>query len=99
MLKEAGYRTGHLGKEHVTLSDESAAAMFDVRRKLGRNPYFKKQEDGSERHETQILGDWAIEFLNEQPKDQPFACNSASMQRMRRTGTSDPGSGIIPGRK
>ncbi|MEC7603647.1 MAG: sulfatase [Planctomycetota bacterium] len=72
VLKEAGYRTGHLGKEHVTLSDESAAAMFDVRRKLGRNPYFKKQEDGSERHETQILGDWAIEFLNEQPKDQPF---------------------------
>ena len=46
--------------------------MFDVRRRLGRNPYFKKQEDGSERHETQILGDWAIEFLQEQPKDQPF---------------------------
>ena len=71
-VERSGLWTGHLGKEHVTLSDESAAAMFDVRRKLGRNPYFKKQEDGSERHETQILGDWAIEFLNEQPKDQPF---------------------------
>lgn len=72
VLKKAGYRTGHLGKEHVAISDPSAAAMFDVRRKLGRNPYFKKQDDGSERHETQILGDWAIEFLNEQPKNQPF---------------------------
>jgi len=72
VLKQAGYRTGHLGKEHVGISTESAAGMFDVRRKLGRNPYFKKQPDGSERHETQILGDWGIEFLKEQPKDQPF---------------------------
>ena len=72
VLKQAGYRTGHLGKEHVALSEESAAGMFDVRRKLGRNPYFKKQPDGSERHETQILGDWGIEFLKEQPKDRPF---------------------------
>jgi len=72
VLKNAGYRTGHLGKEHVAISEESAAGMFDVRRKLGRNPYFKKQDDGSERHETQILGDWGIEFLKEQPKDRPF---------------------------
>ncbi|MEC7566303.1 MAG: sulfatase-like hydrolase/transferase [Planctomycetota bacterium] len=72
VLKQAGYRTGHLGKEHVTISQESATAMFDVRRKLGRNPYFKQQADGTERHETQILGDWGIEFLKEQPTDQPF---------------------------
>ena len=72
VLRKAGYRTGHLGKEHVNLSEQSASAMFDVRRKLGRNPYFKKQEDGTERHETQILGDWGIEFLKEQPKDQAF---------------------------
>ncbi|MDF1786855.1 MAG: sulfatase-like hydrolase/transferase, partial [Verrucomicrobiales bacterium] len=63
VLKGAGYRTGHLGKEHVDLATASAEGMFDVRRKLGRNPYFKKQPDGSERHETQILGDWGIEFL------------------------------------
>ncbi len=72
VLKKAGYRTGHLGKEHVNLSAESALAMFDVRQKVGRNPYFKKQPDGSERHETQILGDLGIEFLSGQPKDQPF---------------------------
>ena len=32
VLKAAGYRTGHLGKEHVSIAKESAAAMFDVRR-------------------------------------------------------------------
>ena len=67
VLKQAGYRTGHLGKEHVNLSSESASAMFDVRRRLFRRPFFKKLTDGSERHETQILGDWGIEFLKEQP--------------------------------
>ena len=72
VLKRAGYRTGHLGKEHVNISPESSTAMFDVRRKLGRNPYFKQQDDGSERHETQILGDWGIEFLKGQPTGQPF---------------------------
>lgn len=72
VLKSAGYRTGHLGKEHVNLSDASSTQMFDVRRKLGRNPYFKKQADGTERHETQILGDWGQEFLQQQDPDQPF---------------------------
>ena len=72
VLKRQGYRTGHLGKEHVSIAKASAAAMWDVRRKLGRRPYFKTQTDGSTRHETQILGDWGIEFLKEQPADKPF---------------------------
>ena len=72
VLKRAGYRTGHIGKEHVSIEESSAQAMFDVRRKLGRNPYFKVQEDGSKRHETQILGDWGIEFIEENPAGQPF---------------------------
>ncbi|MEC7598453.1 MAG: sulfatase [Planctomycetota bacterium] len=99
VLKEAGYRTGHLGKEHVTLSDESAAAMFDVRRKLGRNPYFKTQEDGSERHETQILGDWAIEFLNEQPKDQPFCLQLSFNATHAEDRDKRPGIGHYPSPK
>ena len=85
VLKQAGYRTGHLGKEHVSISNESAATMFDVRQKIGRRPYFKKQPDGSERHETQILGDWGIEFLKEQPKDRPF-CLQISFNATQRRG-------------
>ena len=72
VLKAAGYRTGHLGKEHVNIAAESAKLMWAVRRKISRRPYFKKMKDGTKRHETQILGDWAIDFLKEQPKEQPF---------------------------
>ncbi|NRB74893.1 MAG: sulfatase-like hydrolase/transferase, partial [Verrucomicrobiales bacterium] len=53
VLKDAGYRTGHLGKEHVNIAGESAALMWDVRQRIGRKPYFKEMEDGSTRHETQ----------------------------------------------
>jgi uncharacterized sulfatase len=96
VLKNAGYRTGHLGKEHVSISDESATAMFDVRQKIGRRPYFKKQPDGSERHETQILGDWGIEFLKEQPKDQPFCLQLSFNATHAEDGDKRPGIGHFP---
>lgn len=88
VLKNAGYRIGHMGKEHVNLASDAAQAMFDVRRPLGRKPYFKKQEDGSLRHETQILGDWGIEFIKEQPKDQPF-CLTLSFHATHATHAED----------
>ena len=96
VLKRAGYRTGHLGKEHVSLSSESAAAMFDVRRPIRRKPYFKKQADGSERHETQILGDWAKEFLKEQPQDQPFCLQVSFNATHAEDGDKRPGIGHYP---
>jgi choline-sulfatase len=96
VLKKAGYRTGHIGKEHVELSGESAAAMFDVRRKLGRNPYFKEMPDGSLRHETQILGDWAIEFIDEQPTDKPFCLTISFNATHAEDGDKRPGIGHYP---
>ncbi|MEO0415550.1 MAG: sulfatase-like hydrolase/transferase, partial [Verrucomicrobiota bacterium] len=96
VLKAAGYRTGHLGKEHVSLSTESGEAMFDVRRKLGRRPYFKKQEDGSERHTTQILGDWGVEFLEEQPDGQPFCLQISFNATHAEDGDKRPGIGHFP---
>ena len=96
VLKQAGYRTGHLGKEHVSISSESADAMFDVRRKIGRRPYFKKQDDGSERHETQILGDWGIEFLKGQPKDEPFCLQISFNATHAEDGDKRPGIGHYP---
>ncbi len=96
VLKRAGYRTGHLGKEHVNISGESAAAMFDVRQRLGRKPYFKKQADGTERHETQILGDWAIDFLKAQPKDQPFCLQLSFNATHAEDGDKRPGIGHYP---
>ncbi len=96
VLKQAGYRTGHLGKEHVNLTSESAAAMFDVRRKIRRGPSFKKLPDGSERHETQILGDWGIEFLKEHPKDQPFCLQLSFNATHAEDGDKRPGIGHYP---
>lgn len=96
VLKKAGYRTGHLGKEHVSISSESAEAMFDVRRRISRKPYFKKQPDGSERHETQILGDWGVEFLKEQPKNQPFCLQISFNATHAEDGDKRPGIGHYP---
>ena len=96
VLKDAGYRTGHLGKEHVTISDESAKLMFDVRQKIGRRPYFKEMEDGTKRHETQILGDWGIEFLKEQPEGQPFCLQLSFNATHAEDGDKRPGIGHFP---
>ncbi|MEO0447272.1 MAG: sulfatase-like hydrolase/transferase, partial [Verrucomicrobiota bacterium] len=96
ILKEAGYRTGHLGKEHVRIDEESSSMMFDVRRRLGRKPFFKNQPDGSLRHETQILGDWGIEFLREQPENQPFCLQLSFNATHAEDGDKRPGIGHYP---
>lgn len=96
VLKDAGYRTGHLGKEHVSIAEESAELMWDVRQKITRRPYFKEMEDGSTRHETQILGDWGIEFLKEQPKDQPFCLQLSFNATHAEDGDKRPGIGHFP---
>jgi choline-sulfatase len=36
---------------------------------------YKKQPDGSLRHETDLIVDRGIEFVKQQPKDKPFALN------------------------
>lgn len=96
VLKAAGYRTGHLGKEHVNIAPASASLMWDVRRKLGRKPYFKPQPDGSKRHTTQILGDWGIEFLKEQPKDKPFCLTISFNATHAEDRDKRPGIGHFP---
>ena len=96
VLKRHGYRTGHLGKEHVSISNASATAMWDVRRKLGRRPYFKTMPDGSTRHETQILGDWGIEFLKGQPQDKPFCLTISFNATHAEDGDKRPGIGHYP---
>lgn len=76
LLRQAGYRTGHFGKWHTRLPPGSEPAdHFDVFEDIGRNPFFKKQPDGSFRHETDLIVDRGIAFLKRQPKDKPFALN------------------------
>jgi arylsulfatase A-like enzyme len=77
LLKAAGYRTGFIGKYGVRTEGEPESAMFDYFKPHGGNPYFKQQPDGSLRHETEVAGDRAIDFLEGNPKGRPF-CLSVS---------------------
>lgn len=78
-LRDAGYRTGFVGKLGVSVSGgrEGVARMFDDFTPLDRSPYRKHQADGTMRHETDLAGDAAIAFLRAAPADRPF-CLSVS---------------------
>jgi arylsulfatase A-like enzyme len=77
LLRGAGYRTGFVGKFGVRVARGETDRMFDVFEPLNRNPYFKSLPDGTKRHLTDLVGDRAIQFVQGNPKDQPF-CLSVS---------------------
>ena len=75
LLKDKGYKVGYFGKSHVKFAEGEQEKMFDQFKKIGRNPYFKKQKDGSLRHETELIGDEAEAFIDSAPEDIPFMLN------------------------
>ena len=81
VLKNAGYRTGFVGKIGVRLNRGTAEEMFDFFRfnqASGTNqPYYRKSPDGTIKHLTQINGDQAVDFLRSSIAKQPF-CLSVS---------------------
>lgn len=77
VLKRSGFRTGFVGKFGVNAGPGGTGRMFDSFVPLNRNPYFKKQKDGSLRHLTDITGDRAIEFIDGCSADKAF-CLSVS---------------------
>ncbi len=76
VLRDAGYRTGFVGKFGVRAQRDSPSVMFDFFRPQSP-PYLKKRADGTTRHITDLAGDEAIEFLKGCREDQPF-CLSVS---------------------
>ena len=77
VLRRVGYRTGFVGKFGVAVPKGQREVMFDQFVPLGRNPYHKNQQDGSTRHVSEIAGDHAVTFLQQQDEDTPF-CLSLS---------------------
>jgi arylsulfatase A-like enzyme len=76
ILRENGYRTGYFGKWHAKMPrGYKREDHFDQFEAVGRNPFYKKQPDGSLRHETEVIVDRGIDFVKSQPKDKPFALN------------------------
>jgi len=76
LLRENGYRTGYFGKWHAKMPRKyKREDHFDEFEAIGRNPFYKKQPDGSLRHETEVIVDRGIKFIQSQPKNKPFALN------------------------
>ena len=72
LLREAGYRTGFVGKFGVNTQEGAADKMFDFYEPF-MAPYLREQEDGSTRHLTDINADRAVEFLRSADPASPFA--------------------------
>lgn len=78
LLREAGYRTGFIGKYGVgrTMPDDK----FDYSRGFaGQGRYLDKDDPASRPHLTTIMGDQVQEFLEGSTGDQPF-CLSVSFK-------------------
>ncbi|MGB7329722.1 MAG: sulfatase-like hydrolase/transferase [Rubripirellula sp.] len=76
ILRDHGYRTGFFGKWHAKMPKGFRTEdHFDEMEVIGRNPYYKRQADGTLRHETDVIVDRGIDFVRSQPKDKPFALN------------------------
>ena len=73
LLRDAGYRTGFVGKFGMEVESGAIRTMFDVFEPLDRNPYFRIQPDGTTRHVSEIKADRAVQFLKTHDRRQPFA--------------------------
>ncbi len=74
LLRQAGYRTGFFGKQHVKWNKgvDGMGGMFDHYEELFRHPYLKKMPDGSLRHVDEIMGDKSVAFVKAQSPGKPF---------------------------
>jgi len=69
-LRQAGYRTGFVGKFGVAVEQDVQAEMFDFTR-FDSLPHIQTIE-GVERHMTEVEGEAVIEFLRGVEPDHPF---------------------------
>lgn len=97
LLREHGYRTGFFGKWHAKMpAGYRPGEHFDVFEQIHRTPYYKTQPDGTLRHETDLIVDRGIDFVKQQPKDQPFALHLWFNACHAEDGDRRPGIGHFP---
>jgi len=97
LLHKNGYRTGQFGKWHAKMpKGYKKEDHFDEIEVIGRNPYYKKQPDGSLRHETELIVDRGIKFIKTQPKNKPFALNLWFNACHAEDSDRRPGIGMFP---
>ncbi len=99
LLREHGYRTGYFGKWHAKMpKGYRQADHFDEFEAIGRNPYYKKQPDGSLRHETEIIVDGGSSSSKPSRRESRLRSIFGSTPATRRTVTAARESGISHGR-
>ena len=97
ILRANGYRTGYYGKWHAKMPKGFVKEdHFDEFEAIGRNPFYKKMPDNTFRHETELIVDRGIEFIQNQPKGQPFALNLWFNACHAEDGDRRPGIGHFP---
>ncbi len=75
LLREAGYRTGFVGKLGVTVEPGTESELFDYFRPSSL-PFFQ-EVGGQKKYLTDLHAEQALEFLHATRRDQPF-CLSLS---------------------
>lgn len=97
ILREHGYRTGYFGKWHAKMpTGYKREDHFDEFEAISRNPFYKEMPDGTLRHETELIVDRGIEFIQNQPTGQPFALNMWFNACHAEDGDRRPGIGHFP---
>lgn len=97
LLSKQGYRTGFVGKWHAKMpAGYEPKKHFDVFQPIGRDPYYKPQPDGSLRHETDLIIDRGIQFIEENGSDKPFFLNLWFNAGHAEDGDRRPGIGHFP---
>lgn len=81
LLREAGYRTGFVGKYGIGNTDDTMPVEeFDIWYGFpGWGTYEQKDEQGRYKHLTQIMGEQSIDFLKGCTQEKPF-CLSVSFK-------------------
>ncbi|MES2692820.1 MAG: sulfatase [Verrucomicrobiota bacterium] len=96
-LRAAGYRTGYFGKWHLIAPPGfEPAKQYDRYEAITRNPYFKTLPDGTKRHETDLVADRGVAFIQEQTKDKPFFLNLCFNASHAEDNDRRPGIGHYP---
>lgn len=99
LLREAGYRNGFYGKQHVKFAEKKDVAlkrMFHDHKVYNGGPRHMKQADGTQRHTAELIGDHSVSFIEAQPKDRPFCLYMSFNIAHARDGDHRPGIGHYP---
>lgn len=91
LFKKAGYRTGFVGKYGI---NPKQTQYFDAYEEIRGSPYHHEQPDGSTRHETELSGDFAVDFIEE--SDGPFCLSVSFNASHADDGNHVPGVGHFP---